>query len=129
LAEVPAVEVLDVLPAAPRVESLVAPAALVPAPGVALPVDDVLPGLAAPAPDPLADPTPLLPGVPTPLLPDVPTPLLPGVPTPLLPGVPIPDELLPLPVLVAPIPALPVEAFPVALVPAFASIRPTISTR
>jgi hypothetical protein len=120
LAEVPAVEVLDVLPAAPRVESLVAPAALVPAPGVALPVDDVLPGLAAPAPDPLADPTPL---------PDVPTPLLPGVPTPLLPGVPIPDELLPLPVLVAPMPVLPVEAFPVALVPALASIRPTISTR
>jgi len=120
LAEVPAVEVLDVLPAGPRVESLVAPAALVPAPGVALPVDDVLPGLAAPAPDPLADPTPLLPGVPT--------PLLPGVPTPLLPGVPIPDELLPLPV-AAPMPALAVEALPVVLVAAFASIRPTISTR
>jgi len=106
-----AVEVLVVLPAAPRVESLVAPAALVPAPGVTLPVADVLPGLAAP--DPLADPMPLLP----------------GVPTPLLPGVPTPDELLPAPVLVAPIPALPVEALPVALVPAFASIRPTISTR
>jgi len=93
---------VDWLPVTPGVESLVAPAAEVPEPGVVAPL------LAEPGVDP---------GVPTPGSAGVPTPLLPGVPTPLLPGLASPG---------VPRSVVPVGFLPAAAV---ASIRPTISTR
>ena len=93
---------LEVLPVLPGVESLVDPAADVPDPGVPVaPALEVEPGVEAAAPPPELD------EVPAPL-PDAPRP---GVPRPVLP---VPGRA---------------DVLPGVVLPLFASIRPTTSTR
>ena len=87
---------VDRLPVGPGVESLVVPAAEVPAPGAGELLPDVAPG--APTPELDGVPTPELDGVPTPPAAVVPTPLLLGAPTappavaePVVPRLAVPD--------------------------------------